>query len=146
MLWYFRGFNIPAICWETFSCRLMIKSQWPSFRLDLRQCCKRKLTNYSKAKLCIVENIISKCNDWVLFHTHTPLLLYYMLKPGHHLIWGKWAKAKPGASRLQSWDDLWQVVADQTKPSVFCKLLNYWNAKRGNKLMLQYRHGLNTLQ
>lgn len=81
-----------------------------------------------------------------LSYTHTPLLLDYMLQPGHHLIWGQWAEAKPGASGLQRWDDLWQVVADQAEPSVFCKLLNNWKAKRGYKLMLQYRYGLNTLQ
>lgn len=63
--------------------------------------------------------------------SHTPLLLNYILQPGHHLIWGEGAEAKPGASGLQSRDDLWQVVADQTEPSVFCKLLNDWNAKKG---------------
>lgn len=55
----------------------------------------------------------------------TPFLLDYVLQPGDHLIWGQRAEAEPGASGLQSRDDLGQVVADETEPSVFRKLLNH---------------------
>lgn len=48
-----------------------------------------------------------------------------MLQPGDHLIWGQRAEAEPGAPGLQSWDDLGQVVADETETSVFCKLLDH---------------------
>lgn len=58
--------------------------------------------------------------------THIPLLLDDMLQPRHHLLRGQWPEAKPGAAGLQGWDDLGQVVADQTEPGVFSKLLYHW--------------------
>lgn len=51
-----------------------------------------------------------------------------MLQPGDHLIRGQRAEAEPGAPGLQSWDDLGQVVADETEASVFCELLDHWKA------------------
>lgn len=59
-------------------------------------------------------------------HTHTPLLLDDVLQPRHHLLRGQWPEAKPGAAGLQGWDDLGQVVADQTEAGVFSELLYHW--------------------
>lgn len=65
----------------------------------------------------------------------TPLLLDDMLQPRDHLVRRQWAEAKPGASRLQSRDDLGQVVADQTEPSVFCELLNHLGDREIGKIV-----------
>lgn len=51
-------------------------------------------------------------------------LLDNVLQSRHHLVWRERAEAEPGAARLQGWDDLGQVVADQAESSVFCELLN----------------------
>lgn len=61
---------------------------------------------------------------------NTPLLLDNVLQPRDHLVWGQRAEAKPGAARLQSRDDLGQVVTDQTESSVFGELLDYCSRER----------------
>lgn len=51
-------------------------------------------------------------------------LLDNVLQPRNHLVLRQRAESEPGAPRLQGWDDLGQVVADEAKSSVFCELLN----------------------
>ena len=47
-----------------------------------------------------------------------------MLQPADHLVLHEWTKAKSGAARLDGRDDLGEVVADETEPSVLGVLLN----------------------
>ena len=47
----------------------------------------------------------------------------------YHLSTFQRTKTEASATRLKRRYDLWQVVANDAKPSVFCELLNHWNKK-----------------
>ena len=70
-----------------------------------------------------------------LYHVYStfcfsPFLLYDILQPWDHLLGRKRPKAKSGASWLESRNDLWQVVTDETKTNIISELLNHCMRER----------------
>ena len=57
----------------------------------------------------------------------SPFTFNDTLKSHFHLIIIQWSKSKAGAARLESRDDLGQVVADQTEPGVLCEFFHHCN-------------------
>ena len=63
------------------------------------------------------------------FTNCSPFFFHHVFKTGQHLLMAERAEAKPGAARLEGWDDVGQVVADQTEPHVVRELLNHYEEK-----------------
>ena len=62
---------------------------------------------------------------YTLFY-YLPFLCNYILQSADHLLWDDGSKPKSCTTRLYSWYDLRQVVTNQTKSCVLCKLLNHY--------------------
>lgn len=74
-------FAQPAVCWVTSACRPMTRLQWPSFHLELCQCC------HKKDSLCLSINKFKqsrKCASYLNTHTH---LSCWMTYSSRGIIW-----------------------------------------------------------
>ena len=61
---------------------------------------------------------------------NSPFSLNNMFQSTCHLFIVKRSKSKSCAAWLESWNNLGQVVANQTESCVLCKFLHHWKKKR----------------